>query len=166
MEKTIDCKHCGVTHTYQVLNFGRGGSVRRIYCGDSCRQKAHHIRNSLKLNSKSAEWRRRNPERDRVQKLKSKCKRLGIRFDITEEDVHIPDVCPVLGVKLTRTPYTTGCHKGYSPYSPSVDRVDPDLGYVKGNVRVISSRANLLKSDATVEELELILADLKELRKE
>jgi len=166
MDRTINCKHCGVEHTYEVLNFGRGASSKRVYCGSKCRQKAHYVRNSLKINTKSAEWRNNNPERERVHKLKSKCKRLGIRFDITEEDLCIPDVCPVLGFKMINLPYSTGRHQGYSPYAPSVDRMDPNLGYVRGNVRVISSRANLLKSDATVEELELVLADLKELRKE
>jgi hypothetical protein len=41
---------------------------------------------------------------------------------------------------------------------PSVDRVDNACGYVKGNIRVISARANHLKSDATVEEIRSLLA--------
>jgi hypothetical protein len=43
--------------------------------------------------------------------------------------------------------------------SPSLDRIDSSKGYVKGNVRVISHRANLLKNNATVEELKLLLVD-------
>lgn len=45
--------------------------------------------------------------------------------------------------------------------SPSLDRIDSSKGYVKGNVRVISARANMLKNNATVEELTLVLKDLK-----
>ena len=45
--------------------------------------------------------------------------------------------------------------------SPSLDRIRLELGYVKGNVRVISGRANLLKNDATIEELEAVLGDMK-----
>ena len=44
---------------------------------------------------------------------------------------------------------------------PSLDRIDGAKGYVKGNVRVISHRANMLKNDATIEELELVLKDLR-----
>lgn len=37
--------------------------------------------------------------------------------------------------------------------SPSVDRVKPELGYVKGNILVCSLRANRIKQDATPAEL-------------
>jgi hypothetical protein len=47
---------------------------------------------------------------------------------------------------------------------PSLDRIDNNKGHVKGNVRMISYRANVLKSDATVEELTLVLADLKRIQ--
>lgn len=46
---------------------------------------------------------------------------------------------------------------------PSVDRIIPELGYTKGNVRVISNRANLLKNNASIEEIELVLEDLRRL---
>jgi len=51
-------------------------------------------------------------------------------------------------VPLTRG--TNGPHK----YSPSIDRMNPKLGYVKGNVRVISQLANGMKQHATLEEVE------------
>jgi len=46
--------------------------------------------------------------------------------------------------------------------APSIDRVDNSKGYVPGNVRIISWRANRLKNDATVEEMELIIKYMKE----
>jgi hypothetical protein len=45
--------------------------------------------------------------------------------------------------------------------SPSLDRIDTSKGYVKGNVWVISWRANKLKSDATLAELESIVLALR-----
>lgn len=44
---------------------------------------------------------------------------------------------------------------------PSLDRINPDRGYVPGNVQVISFRANTLKNNATREELAKVLAYMK-----
>jgi hypothetical protein len=77
---------------------------------------------------------------------KSRAKEKGREFKIELTDIVIPAVCPVLGVPMER---------------PSLDRIDSSKGYVKGNVRVISHRANMLKNNATIEELELVLKDLK-----
>jgi hypothetical protein len=63
-------------------------------------------------------------------------------FDLTLDDIVIPEVCPVLGIPMD---------------SPSLDRKENHLGYTKGNTRVISLRANKLKNDSTIEELEKIL---------
>jgi hypothetical protein len=49
----------------------------------------------------------------------------------------------------------------FSHSSYSLDRIDSDKGYVKGNVQVISYRANMLKSNASIEELEKVLNWMK-----
>ena len=97
-----------------------------------------------------------------VTRIKSKCKAKGIPFDLDVTDVIPPDFCPVLGIKLEL--HNQG--SGYHVDSASVDRIDPTKGYTKGNVRVISARANLLKNDATSDELRLVLKDLEEIENE
>ena len=82
----------------------------------------------------------------------------GVPYSITVDDISIPDFCPILHIPLYSS---TG---QASPNSPSLDRIDPKLGYVPGNVQVISCRANMLKNDASIEELELLIAYLKDLR--
>jgi hypothetical protein len=57
-----------------------------------------------------------------------------------------PKVCPVFGKKFEGK-------GGFSPWARSIDRIDPKLGYVRGNVQIISNRANYMKRDATPEEL-------------
>lgn len=84
-------------------------------------------------------------------RLRLKAKKLGIEFNMLPEDIQIPAVCP-----FTRLPFIFG---KYNPQSPSVDRIKPDRGYVRGNVRVISLRANIAKSDVTDPDVFDRLAD-------
>ena len=74
---------------------------------------------------------------------------MGLDFNLEYQDIVIPRRCPVLGIPLK----TGGRLRSEIANSPSVDRVDNQRGYVKGNIRVISHRANSLKSDATLDEL-------------
>ena len=78
---------------------------------------------------------------------------MGLEFDITEEDIPLPALCPVFGFPLI-VGDGNPCN---NPDKPSVDRFDNSKGYIKGNVRVISTRANILKKDATVEEIRALL---------
>jgi hypothetical protein len=91
-----------------------------------------------------------NPERRLLIRAKCNAKRKGVPFNLCVDDIQIPEFCPVLGLKLVVSV------SGKSDASPSLDRIIPALGYVRGNVIVVSWRANELKSDATAEELRKI----------
>lgn len=82
-------------------------------------------------------------------RVKSRAKKSGIPFSISREDIIIPARCPVLGIEII----THTGSKGYRYNSASLDRIIPELGYVPGNIQVISAKANLMKNDATSEEL-------------
>jgi hypothetical protein len=84
-------------------------------------------------------WLLNNPEAGMVFKARQRAKQLGVPCTIKRSDIVIPEMCPVLGDS-----------------SPSLDRIIPSLGYVPGNVRVISQRANRIKNDATSLELRLV----------
>jgi hypothetical protein len=94
---------------------------------------------------------RRSPIRDMLSDARKRSKYKGWLFDLTFEDLILPSVCPVLGIPLFRG------DGGKIANSPSIDRIDNTKGYVKGNVAVISLRANALKNDASVEEMRQIL---------
>ena len=81
----------------------------------------------------------------------------GLEHTITPYDIEVPDVCPVLGIKLR----PGGSNVGFKDDLASVDRIDSSLGYVPGNIRVISWRANRLKSDNTIDTLEKILVYMR-----
>ena len=116
-------------------------------------------------------WREANPEeckkraRDTYQRAKDKAKasrllpvgqftaayhgarKRGLDFDIERKDFPVPLTCPVLGIPLDWETYNT---------TPSLDRIDNSKGYVPGNVIIVSRRANRLKDNATIAELQAI----------
>lgn len=81
---------------------------------------------------------------------KARAKKAEVPFGISPTDIVIPSHCPILGIPLFKR---TG-RQGGGPNSPSLDRIVPSEGYVWGNIVVISNRANRLKSDATIEEMQ------------
>jgi hypothetical protein len=58
-----------------------------------------------------------------------------------------PAKCPVFNRRFTER------GSGFSPWSPSIDKIIPTKGYVRGNVQVISMLANAMKRDATAAQL-------------
>lgn len=104
---------------------------------------------------KTARVKNRRAEKAKRLKLfhaaKHRCKSTGVDFTISIDDVVIPTTCPVLGIALESG------GGGFSNNSPSIDRVSPDKGYTPENIRVISWRANKLKSDATLDEMVAVL---------
>jgi hypothetical protein len=106
----------------------------------------------------SAKLRQTRTEHWLVLRARSRAKRDNLPFDLTADDITIPLYCPVLGIPLYRN--INGNKPGAN--SPSIDRIVPSLGYVKTNICVISHRANILKRDATVDELERLYKYVKD----
>jgi hypothetical protein len=98
-------------------------------------------------------YRRDHFEEGILSRAKHRAKTLGVPFSLTIADIVVPSHCPVLGIPII---FNHG-RKGYFPNSVSIDRIVPSLGYVPSNIRIISARANLLKNDATAEELRSVL---------
>ena len=89
--------------------------------------------------------------RNLFKSIKVRSARKGLPFNLEESDIVIPEVCPVLGIPLK-------WGDGLQESTPSVDRLIPELGYVKGNCKVISMKANRLKSNATVDQFKALIA--------
>jgi hypothetical protein len=89
--------------------------------------------------------------RNLFKSIKVRAARKGLPFNLEESDIVIPEVCPVLGIPLK-------WGDGLQECTPSVDRLIPELGYVKGNCKVISMKANRLKSNATVDQFKALIA--------
>lgn len=133
-------------------------------------------RNPTYVREKLRKWRANNPERFELQQrrnektrndkyrenpsaylLKSaraRAKIGGYECNIDELDLKIPEYCPITGQKIDILTNTAA-------HGASVDRVDNALGYIKGNIRVISRKANRMKGDNTIADLEKILAYMR-----
>jgi len=105
-------------------------------------------------------WYEGNREQIRIRrKLKNLVKHANKRarmnnipFDLDPLQLNIPAVCPILGIPLIFTDKIT------THNTPSLDRLVPRLGYVPGNVHIISWKANAIKSYGTAEDHEKIAA--------
>lgn len=90
---------------------------------------------------------RDNPEKNLFYNAKQRAKKLNLPFNIEVKDIIIPDFCPLLEI-----PLKIG-DGNIKDNSPSLDRIIPDKGYIKGNIIVISSKANVVKNNLTKDSL-------------
>jgi hypothetical protein len=91
-----------------------------------------------------------------LTKARKRAQSKGWAFDLTFEDLQhlVVSRCPILGTELV---WKYGHGLGLGAHSPSLDRIDNSLGYIKGNVAIISHKANGMKNSCTIEELQAIL---------
>lgn len=97
--------------------------------------------------------------RDMVHRCQVRAKEKQLPFDITWQDLQslYVDNCPLLEIPLD---WNT-CATGRNDHTPSVDKIIPELGYVKGNIRIVSNLANMMKSSATKEQLLTFAKNIK-----
>jgi len=163
-----DCEHGGVKQP--VTNFYRKNSSTDGLCG-YCKDCCDTLSTRYEENNKEkvkATWqayveknrdkikeydrqyranvvipfRTEHWEQAKVKLLRTRARIRGILFDLEPSDLlPLPKYCPIFGILLD---YSGGPDKRIRA---SVDRIKPELGYVKGNVRVISMAANMAKLD-------------------
>lgn len=105
------------------------------------------------INEWMKEHARNNPAWMMWRRAKARAAKKGFDFDIELEDIlPLPETCPVFGSPLRVSAFPQ------DPDAYSLDRIKNDKGYVKGNVVVMSYRANRLKNDGTAED-HLAIAD-------
>lgn len=83
-----------------------------------------------------------------IKNAKSRARMFKHEFNITVDDIDIPEICPYLNIPLTITvkgPRQIG--------NASLDRIDNKKGYIKGNIQIISDLANRVKYTLSVQEL-------------
>ena len=106
--------------------------------------------------AKQKAWKINNLEKYLLQSARARSKKQNVPFSIVVADIQIPEVCPYLGIKI----------EPFSEWnSPSLDKIVPELGYVKGNIQVISTLANTMKSKSSLEQLVVFAKNVLKLHK-
>ena len=118
-----------------------------------CRSK---YKKSIEGRTKNKLYKRKGKEYTMWQCAKRRAYNKGIEFNITKEDIIIPSHCPVLGIPISRDG-NCKCMDN----SPSLDRIDNSKGYIKGNICVISWRANSIKNVGSIDEHQKIIDYMK-----
>ncbi len=136
----------------------RCGGIERYGMSYNCVQcsKNKYANNGAAARERGRTWRQANRWYVLLAKVRKRATDMGVPFDLDIENMEMPSHCPVLGIPLV---FSSGQVKDDSP---TIDRVIPKLGYVRGNVQVISQRANRIKNDGTAEEHEKIAAWIRE----
>jgi len=126
--------------------FGRNKTSK-----DGLESRCKECRKNIQANMYKDNW-----FRETAKLKKSWCLKHNIPFDLDAEYLESiwTACCPVFGVEFEK-------FNKKSDKSPALDRINPLLGYVKGNVCYISARANRIKYDASVEELLLVVKYLE-----
>lgn len=116
------------------------------------KKKSWYLKNIEHVKEYNRQYRLDNPKKYLLRKAANNAQQSNREFNITEDDVIIPDICPVLNI-----PIYLKQDGSFNDNSPSLDRLDNSKGYIKNNVNVISWKANKLKGSAKLEDLKKII---------
>lgn len=155
-------RYCpGCLHKKRLTSFYKSTAAvdgASSYCRDcTCRRTAEYRKNHpIRVSRYQRHWRIQNPIKFMLAQTKTSAKKRGIAFNITEKSLQPFQVlrCPILGMRLIYG----GCNGHAKPNSASIDRINSSRGYVRGNIAIISYRANLIKNDGSADEHRRIAA--------
>lgn len=154
MKKCSKCKTKKPTD--QFYSYFRKGEVRLQARCKSCvndynrKWRSENKESIAEYNRKYKKSGVRNKWKEMLSNAKKRAKLKGLPFDLEFDDLQRPMKCPVFGTPID---YSNG---PATDNTPSLDRIVPELGYVKGNVVIISNKANRMKNDATLRQCVLL----------
>lgn len=158
------CKKCGTSVRYA----SNSGCLQCSKDSNKSASAKKHRENYYKKNKEIIHEKNRKKYRENeryayamVKRTEHRAMEKNLPFDLSVSDIVIPEFCPILNVKLEIA-------KGGEnrDNSPSIDKIDPNAGYVKGNIQIISMKANRIKTNATISDIEKVLEYLKGIYKE
>jgi len=144
-----DSYYCSTCEKVKLkVEFIKSKKIKQCKLCHRKQSRQYYKNNAEKCKRQSKEKILKNPEARIYIATKARAKKYNIPFNLEKIDIIIPTHCPVLGI-----PLVLFSNEGNTP---SVDRFIPELGYIKGNIHIISDRANTLKNNGKLEEIEKI----------
>lgn len=140
--KCTSCKELKSLDAFHIRKAGYLGHASR--CKDCSRPEAVQRHRNM-----STELRLYRSAKQRATREQS-------TFSITVDDIIVPEFCPILGIKLKHNEGKQGDD------SPSLDKVIPELGYIPGNIAVVSLKANIIKDKYSYDELSAVVTWLRD----
>lgn len=154
----IKCDYCNKEFIFKggQAHYNR---TKRHYCSRSCQGNGNNIVLGNKLHGLGGHGDKKDKRYGIWCGAKKRALLKGFEFNLEVEDIpEIPKYCPILGIEIKANIIGQPLDS-----SPSLDRIDSKKGYIKGNIQIISNRANRIKADATIEELDKLINFLKNL---
>lgn len=162
ISRTPDMLYCPVCQKdlpYYKFLPAKKTPTGRMWCCKECLDSKPNISSNNFRKTYDKEFRDRIYKQKRESRIRNyrhyiwnqcrnRARRKGIEFNLTESDIVVPKICPILEI-----PLEYGVKSNYDS-SPSIDRIDNTKGYIKGNVWIISEKANKMKNSATLKELQ------------
>jgi hypothetical protein len=156
------CHHCNIIkhHSlYRKINFNTGKG-RKLHGFRGSEKTLHYSVCKSCEALKMKERYTKNPVPQMLSNAKIRARQKGVPFSIKSEDIRsiwpADNKCPILKVKFEMGYSKVVGKKKDRFYAPSLDRVDPKLGYVPGNLLIICDIVNRMKQDASVEIMEKV----------
>ena len=159
-KKEKKCNFCNNTldfNFFRIVKIVKKGPKKGKYVG--WRTINNDYRASRCLNCEKKEFKSRytkNPIPQMLSNSKIRAKNKGVLHTITSKDLENiwpkDNLCPVLKI-----PFDMSIKSGKSKsLAPSLDRIVPKKGYTPGNLVIVCDIVNRVKSDATLEQMEMI----------
>lgn len=159
------CLNCGDTFIIKKPKKDAKSTRVKLFCNNCISTLTTYQRKKIRMEkdpsyrehvlAEKRESHKRNIVHSIWKRAKDRAKKYNYEFNITEDDIIIPDKCPLLNI-----PIFCGDKDNYEN-SPSLDRIDNTKGYIKGNVWVISKKANSMKNSASFSELKTFCQNIK-----
>ena len=160
-----EVRHCLNCKQEFIVKNPSNRKKKRLFCNKCIAELTNNQKRQLKLQY-DPEYKehflqgKKNSYRKNIvhtiwKRAKSRALKNNLEFNIEESDIIIPDICPLLEI-----PIILGDKNNYEN-TPSLDRIDNSKGYIKGNIWVISKKANSMKNSATFKELSTFCKNIR-----